>query len=156
MPIYKKTDGDYHKFKEVANACDLLDGIDNSPTLDDDEAYDLAQSLWLEVVNTTSNPEEAILSFIDYLELIKSHAKGFVYRLASEDVSVSGRAKRKKLLGVLWQTATMRRNFELFGGYLCLDMMMRGLNTLAWPYVAATMFDDAMKLVLACEGILCG
>ena len=93
---------------------------------------------------------------IDYLELIKSRAKGFVYRLASEAILVPGMSNRRKLLGVLWQTATMRRNFELFGGYLCLDMMMRGLNTLAWPYVAAAMYDDDDKLVIGCEGILCG
>ena len=156
MPIYKATDGNYDKFKEVANANDLLDGIDNAPTLDDDEAYDLAQSLWLEVTNTTKNTEEAIFSFIDYLELIKSRAKGFVYCLAGEDISVPGQGNRRKLLGVLWQTATMRRNYELFGGYLCLDMMMRGINTLAWPYVAAAMYDDDSKLVIGCEGILCG
>ena len=34
MPIYKATDGNYDKFKEVVNANDLLDGIDNAPTLD--------------------------------------------------------------------------------------------------------------------------
>ena len=50
----------------------------------------------------------------------------------------------------------MRRNFELFGGYICLDMMMRGINTLSWPYVAAAMYDDDDKLVIGCEGILCG
>ena len=40
MPIYKATDGNYDKFKEVVNANDLLDSIDNAPTLDDNEAYD--------------------------------------------------------------------------------------------------------------------
>jgi len=50
----------------------------------------------------------------------------------------------------------MRWNFELFGGYLCLDMMMCGTNTLSWPYVAAAMYDDDDKLVVGCEGILCG
>lgn len=76
MPTYKKTNGDYDEFKKVANASDLLDGIEDSPTLDDDEAYDLAQSLWLEAMKTTSNKEEAILSFIDYLEFYKDQSKG--------------------------------------------------------------------------------
>jgi len=67
-----------------------------------------------------------------------------------------GDGKKKKLLGVVWMTATMRRNFELFGGYICLDMMKRKLNTLLWPYTAVTMYDENMKICLACEGILCG
>ena len=156
MPIYKSTDGNYTDFQEVANANDLLDGIDNAPTLDDDEAYALAQSLWLEVMSTMNDEEDMIFSFIDYLELIKTRAKGFVYRLASSENNMGGERSRKKLLGVIWQTATMRRNFELFGGYICLDMMMRGINTLSWPYVAAAMYDDDDKLVIGCEGILCG
>ena len=91
------------------------------------------------------------MSFIEYLELIKCRAKGFTYKLA-EDTSGDG----KKLIGVVWMTATMRRNFELFGGYISLDMMKRGLNTLLWPYCAVTMYDEHMKICVACEGILCG
>lgn len=150
MPIFRKSNNDYEAFKEVVNASDMLQGIDNEE-LNDDEAYQLGQSLWLELVNTTDTKEEAMMSFIEYLELIKSRARGFTYKLA-EDTS----EQKKKLLGVIWMTATMRRNFELFGGYICLDMMKRGLNTLLWPYVAVTMYDENMKLCLACEGILCG
>ena len=53
-------------------------------------------------------------------------------------------------------TATMRRNWELFGDYICLDMMKRGLNTLLWPYVAVTLYDETGGLCVACEGIVCG
>lgn len=60
MPIYKSTDGNYTDFQEVVNANDLLDGIDNAPTLDDDEAYALAQSLWLEVMSTMNDEEDMI------------------------------------------------------------------------------------------------
>lgn len=150
MPIFRKSNYDYEAFKEVVNASDMLQGIDNEE-LNDDEAYTLCQTLWLEIVNTTHSKEEAIFSFLEYLELIKSRAKGFVYKLAEDN---SG--KKKTLLGVIWMTATMRRNFELFGGYISMDMMKRGINTLLWPYVAVTMYDENMKLCLACEGILCG
>ncbi len=149
LPSFKKTKGDYEEFKKVANSNDMLSGIDNTPSLHDDEAYQLGQSLWLELVNTTDTKEEAMMSFIEYLELIKSRARGFTYKLA-EDTS----EQKKKLLGVIWMTATMRRNFELFGGYICLDMMKRGLNTLLWPYVAVTMYDENMKLSRAVSIIL--
>ena len=33
--------------------------------------------------------------------------------------------------------------------------MIRVINTLSWPYVAASMYDDDDKLVVGCEGILC-
>ena len=97
------------------------------------------------------NGEDALFSFLDYLELIKSRAGGFSYKLA-EDIS----GKRKKLVGVLWMTATMHCNFELFSGYLSLDMLKCGLNTLLWPYVAVTMYDEMKKLCIGCEGILWG
>ena len=72
MPTYSKTNGDYEEFKKVVNAFDMLDGIENDVTLDDDEVYELAQSLWLEVTSTVSNKEDEIFSSIDYLEPIKS------------------------------------------------------------------------------------
>lgn len=64
--------------------------------------------------------------------------------------------KDKPLIGILWMTATMRRQYELFGGYICLDMMKRGINKLLWPYAAVAMYDDKRNICIACEGILCG
>ena len=64
-------------------------------------------------------------------------------------------ASKNKLLEILWMTATMRRNFELFGSSICLDMMKRGINTLLWPYTAVVMHDEANHICVACEGIVC-
>ncbi len=47
LPIYKDADGDYNRFKEVLDATDLLYGINNEVTRDDNETYELAQLLWL-------------------------------------------------------------------------------------------------------------
>ena len=84
MPTFRKTNQDYEEFKRVANANDMLKGIENTSSLDDDEAYELAQSLWLEMAASANDREDAIFSFIEYLELIKSRAKGFVYELARD------------------------------------------------------------------------
>ena len=149
--VLKSTNGDFQEFQKIANSTGLLAGIDNSVDINDDQAYELARQIWLEVTESIGGGMDAIFSFVDYLELIQSRATGFTYSLA-EDTS----GKKKKLVGVLWMTATMRRNFELFGGYIALDMMKRGLNTLLWPYVAVSMYDECMKLCIACEGILCG
>jgi hypothetical protein len=154
LPVYRRLDGDYEQFKEVVNAGHLLEGIDNEIDIDDDEAYVLAQSLWLEVTGSSVSKDEELFSFIEYLELIKSKAKGFAFQLAemSSTTSESG----KKLIGVIWQTATMRRNFELFGDFVGLDMMKRGINTLLWPYFSLAMYDEMKKVCIGCEGILCG
>ncbi len=53
-------------------------------------------------------------------------------------------------------TATMRQNFELFGSYICLDFMKRALNSLLWPYVSVTMYNELRKICVGCEGILLG
>lgn len=50
----------------------------------------------------------------------------------------------------------MRRNYELFGEYLCLDMMKCGINKLLWPYAGIAMYDDERGVCLACKGLLCG
>ena len=143
MPLFCKTNKDYEEFKRVANANDMLKGIENISSIDDDEAYELAQILWLETAASTNDSEDQIFSFVEYLETIKERCKGFVYELAR---GAGDDPKRKKLLGVIWQTATMRRNFELFGDYISLDMMKRALNILLWPYTAVCMYDDARKL----------
>ena len=81
LPIYKGSHGDYKRFKDIVNATVFLNGIYNEVTLDDDKAYELAQSLWLEVESTTKCREDGLFCFIEYLELINSKAKGFLYEL---------------------------------------------------------------------------
>ena len=151
LKAFNSTNGDYEEFKQMVNASDLLSGIDNEVSLDDDEAVEMAQSLWAEVMSDVDK-DEVLFSFIDYLELISVRAKGFVYKLA-EDKTKFG---PKRVVGVMWQTATMRNNFELFGDVIGLDMMKRGLNKLLWPYAGVAMYDDMQQLCLACEGVLCG
>lgn len=44
------------------------------------------QSLWLEVSDTHNNQDDAIFLFIEYLDHIKSKAKGITYKLAEGDL----------------------------------------------------------------------
>ena len=103
------------------------------------------------MLNAQGPNDEKILSILQYMALISTRAKGFVF----QDIHIMENGK-KRLLGVLWMTATMRRNFELFGGYVCFDMMKRGLNKLLWPYTAVALYDEMEHLCLACEGFVCG
>ena len=102
-------------------------------------------------METSNNDEDAIFSFREYLDSIYDRAIGCSYEILS-DVNAS----KKKLLGILWMIATTRRNVELFGSSICLDMIKRGINTLLWLYTAVVMHNEANHICIACEGIMCG
>ena len=59
-----------------------------------------------------------------------------------------------KPTGCVWQTAIMRDNFERFGGFVAIDAMKRELNTLLWPYMAITMYNELNMICLGCEAIV--
>ena len=148
---FHNTNEDYESFKNVINDSVLLSGIDDAAMLDNNEAYQLAYSICQEVLESSNKDEAAIFSFRGYLDLICTRAKRFSYEILS-DINAS----KKKLLGILWMTATMRRNFELFGSSICLDMMKSGINKFLWPYIAVVMYDKANHICIACKGIVCG
>jgi hypothetical protein len=154
LPILKVSDGRFDEFQKLANANQMFAALDHDVSLDDDEAYAMSHAVLLEVKSAIGgNGPDAVFKFVDYLELIAERAKGFTFKLASDTSSSSA---KRKLTGVVWMTATMRRHFELFGDYISLDMMKRGLNTLLWPYNAVVMYNELNKICIACEGILCG
>ena len=67
--------------------------------IDDDEAYELAHSLWLEVTGMSVSKVDKLFSFIEYLELIKSKAKGFVFQLVDSPTNTGHYGN--KLIGVI-------------------------------------------------------
>jgi len=50
----------------------------------------------------------------------------------------------------------MRRNFELFGGYISLDTIKRAINKWLWPYMSISMYNEHNKMCLGGEAIMCG
>ena len=140
---------DYEQFCAVVNDSMLLDGIDNDGDIDDDQAHLLARDdMWLEVLQSGADDDDSIINLVEYLDLISANAKGFVYEMAVDNEG--------KVNGVMWQTATMRDNFEKFGGYVSLDTMKRAINKWLWPYMAITMYNELNQMCLGCEGIMCG
>jgi hypothetical protein len=106
LPHYEKHP-DYASFAETMDDGVFLDGIDNDFDLDDDHATQLATELWLEILGGNEDSSDTIINIQQYMELIASKAKGFVYAFALDS---EGKAN-----GLVWQTATMRRNFEIWG-----------------------------------------
>ena len=147
LPILRDN-RDYEDFCIHVNDSVLLNGIDNEDDLDDDEAHDMAKEAWLDILSDESAHGNHLLSLRMYLDLIKENAKGFEYELAVDDEG--------GLNGAVWQTATMRDNFERFGEYIASDSMFRTINSWNWPYMAISMYNELNMLCLGCEGFMCG
>ena len=116
--------------------------------IDDDEAHALATELWLETLNDhdLKSGSQGYVSFSQYLELMRQGAKGFAYELAVDEDGT--------IMGIVWQTATMRDNIERFGKYQSIDMMPRGINILLWQYISVAMYNELDQVCLGCEGII--
>ena len=71
----------------------MLLGINNAVDLDDDQAYELVKQALLEITETIGGGQDANFSFVNYLELIVSRAKGSTYKLAENN-----RGKKTKLV----------------------------------------------------------
>ena len=82
---------------------------------------------------------------LNYLELLKVKDRGFDYRVA--------KALDGKLVGVVWQTSSMRANFARYGDCLFLDFMKRKLNSINWPYIGPAVIDGYKKVRVVAEGI---
>ena len=149
LPTLRKVNKDYEEFKDVINNNTLLEGIDNQPDMDNDEVHAISTKLWLEVMNENNNKgsNEVFVSFTNYLELIKQGAKGFAYKLATDDNGV--------MKAFVVQTAKMRADYERFGKYHCHEMMGRDITWLLWNYVSVSIYNEMNVLCLGCEGIMC-
>ena len=147
LPILDRC-ASFENFQNEINATALLSGLD-SKDITDDEIYSLADEIWQDVMNDNiddDGEESSLVSFTDYLKILSDKAPGFVYDLAYDS--------KGTINGAVWQTATMRDNFERFGGFICLDVMKRGINKLLWPYSAVAMYNDLEQVCSGYELIL--
>lgn len=134
----------FNDFQALCNTSNVKPGLDNTPLSDDDVAV-IAKEVWEEIMCNDPN-EDAIVTFKEYMDLLKKSNKGFLYELFHDT--------RGKCTGCVWQTSIMRDNFERFGGFIALDAMKREINSLLWPYMAITMYNELEMICLACEAIV--
>lgn len=147
IPLLDKVES-FQDFEALSNTSKLEFGLDNEP-ISDDNIAEMAQDLWKDIMNSgrEEDDDEVMLTFSEFMEDLKKTERGFKYVILSDS---SGRCT-----GCIWQTATMRENFERFGSFASLDCMKRGINKFLWPYVALSMYNEMEKLCLGCEGIIC-
>ena len=112
----------------------------------DDNTAGLGRDIWDELLND-SESEHYFFTFAEYMGALLDCNDGFDYQLLADS---NGR-----YTGCIWQTSTMKDNFDSFGGYLSIDAMKRGINKLLWPYMSITMYNEINCVCVACEAIMC-
>jgi len=137
----------FNDFQELFTTTKLHTGIDDIP-LTEDNITQMGKDLWLEIMND-DNCEDSILTFQEYMLSLEATNKGFT-------VTFLKSAETGRLTGCIWQTAIMRDNFERFGGFLSMDVMLRPINEMEWPYMSISMYNELNSVCVACEGIVCG
>ena len=150
LPTYRQVNS-YRSFIKSMTERDQNEGIGNNKLLDDKVAYKIAHETCQSILHNEGVNEESIFSILEFSELLSYRAKGFSY-----EKLVNTTEGKKQLFGVLWMTATTRRNYELFGDYICFDMMKRGLNIFLWPYSGIALLDETNCLFVCLEGFVCG
>ena len=138
------------EFQALTNTSNLELGLDDSPISDDDVA-EVAKQLWDEFMLSDNDEEDddddnSIIAFKEHMSLLSQSNHGFRCVFIHDP---SG-----KCTGCIWQTATMRDNFETFGGFLAVDAMKRGTNDLIWPYMEITICNELNMICLGCEGVV--
>ena len=139
---------DYQTFLSVNNM--TIGGLNklNADNMDcsEDEVCKVHISTWREMITGGNSSDDVLMTLKEYMEILKLKDKDFVYEILYNECG--------QITGCLWMTSTMRMNFELYGGYLSVDAMKRDLNTLLWPYMATSMWNDLNEVCVGCEAIM--
>ena len=140
---------DYKSFLTMNNLSISEASSLNADNLDctEDEVCKVHVSTWRELMSSNNDSEFDVFSTLEeYMEMLKMKDKDFIYEILYDGYG--------EMTGCLWMTSTMRMNFELYGGYIAVDAMKRDLNTLLWPYMATSMWNELNQVCVGCEGIL--
>jgi hypothetical protein len=83
-----------------------------------------------------------------YLQKLHVADPNFTFRIS--------RASDGSPCGYVWQTATMRADWEDYGNVVFLDAMKRQVNSIHWPYIGVCILDGYNKVAVVCESICIG
>ena len=144
MPMLERV-STFQDFQRIFKTTKLERGLDDSP-LTDDNIEELGREIWDELLNN-SESEHCFFTFAEYIQSLQDSNSGFDYQLLADS---NGR-----YTGCIWQTSTMKDNFDRFGGFVSIDAMKRGINKLLWPYMSITMYNEINCVCVACEAIIC-
>ena len=102
---------------------------------DSSVAIEQAEELYRNLLESTMENNGNTWKVEKYLSSLKKEDECFDFRIGRD--SKSGAATI-----VVWQTGTMRSDFELYGCTLYLDFMKRQMNSYEWPYISIVAMDS--------------
>jgi hypothetical protein len=94
-----------------------------------DKASLHARTILQHVLNAAGSSEADAIE--NLLKMLHNEDPGFTYRIAY--------AADGTRCGYVWMTPMMRADWEQYGHTLFLDAMLRQLNSVCWPYIAAVL-----------------
>jgi hypothetical protein len=86
-----------------------------------------------------------------------AHIEDYLNRLAECDSSFKWRRAtdyKGHPTGYMWQTGVHRKDVELYGSTLFVDILGRPLNNKGWPLLTIAMLSGEKKVCVACEAIV--
>ena len=119
--------------------------IDLSPSIILTDASEIASDLHNDLHKFQNDTSDSF-DLERYLQLIGQMDNNFTFSLSKNS--------DERYNGCCWMTGVMRRNFELYGHYISLDMMKRELTRHNWCYVAVTSRNEFCNVVVCLEGMM--
>ena len=81
--------------------------------MSDDNIVAISKQVWRDIINEKGYDEKSFLTFVEFMKLLQESNKRFEYGLMKNTEGM--------YTGCVWQTATMRFNFERFGSFISID-----------------------------------
>ena len=112
--------------KQISSLDNMIDDVFDPSLIE-------AQRLFEETLKENIDHSYSRFMIGTYMAKLKSVDPNFKYRVyRSNDGSPTG---------YVYQTSQMRKDFELYGNFVSVDMMMRQMNNLKWPYFGPVVLD---------------
>lgn len=124
----------------------MFDSVIAKP--DSSIAVEQANKLYQDLLRDTMNEDNNSWKVEQYLSKLKQEDECFDYFIGRDNTTGAASI-------VLWQTGTMRADFELYGCALHVDFMKRRMNCYDWPYISLVVIDANGSPRVAAEGIAC-
>lgn len=124
------------------------DALDNQNDDIVDKAVNESQKLFEATLKESLDHSYSRFMVGTYMQKLKSCDPGFKYKVfyANDD----------DMTGYVYQTSDMRRNFELYGNFISVDMMKRQQNNLEWPYFGPVVVDGNNSVRVIGEACVVG
>ncbi|KAI2489562.1 hypothetical protein MHU86_25031 [Fragilaria crotonensis] len=120
----------------------ILSPSDNLPP----EYLSVAQDIANETLKEALSDPGSMCLVVQYLCRLHQEDPSFLFDIQ--------RDQNDTMVGICWQTATMRFDWDTCASSIALDGMKRQLNSFCYPYIAVTGIDGYGHMVVCAEAIV--